>query len=50
MARQDLRELGFSEGDAPAPAPRPQERPQVEKRRVESEGYVAGMRRFDKES
>lgn len=48
MAKQDLRDLGFAEGDAPAPAPAPQ-KPKGEKRRIESEGYVAGMRRFDKD-
>ena len=44
MAKQDLRDLGFAEGEAPAPkpAPKPEGKP---KRRIESEGYLAGMKR-----
>ena len=47
MARQDLKDLGFAEGDAPA-APRPKpEQPAAPKRRLETEGYLAGMKRFE---
>lgn len=45
MAKQDLRDLGFAEGDAPAPAQQPKEK--KEKRRLETEGYLAGMKRFE---
>ena len=46
MAKQDLRDLGFAEGEAPAPAkPKPQQ--EKPKRRIESEGYLAGMKRFE---
>jgi len=45
MAKQDLRDLGFAEGEAPAPKPAP--KPKAEKRRIESEGYLAGMKRFE---
>ena len=45
MAKQDLRDLGFAEGEAPAPAkPKQQDKP---KRRIETEGYLAGMKRFE---
>lgn len=63
MAQQDLKDLGFSEGSGPAPprkqqqaaptaaaaggTPSPQEQ-QKEKRRIEQEGFLAGMQRFDK--
>lgn len=45
MAKQDLRDLGFAEGEAPAPTkPKQQDKP---KRRLETEGYLAGMKRFE---
>ncbi|KAL4859477.1 Cytochrome c oxidase assembly protein COX19 [Chlorella vulgaris] len=50
MAKQDLKDLGFAEGDGPAPAPAPKEQqPTSDKRRIETEGYLAGMRRFEKD-
>lgn len=48
MAKQDLRDLGFAEGDAPSPTPQPKEK--KEKRRLETEGYLAGMKRFEDDS
>lgn len=45
MAKQDLKDLGFAEGDAPSPAPAP--KADKEKRRMETEGYLAGMKRFE---
>jgi hypothetical protein len=51
MAKQDLKDLGFAEGDGPAPAPAPKEQqPTSDKRRIETEGYLAGMRRFEKDA
>ncbi len=46
MAKQDLRDLGFAEGEAPAPA-KPKQQQDKPKRRIETEGYLAGMKRFE---
>lgn len=46
MAKQDLKDLGFAEGEAPAPV-KPKQQPDKPKRRIETEGYLAGMKRFE---
>lgn len=47
MAPQDLKELGFKEGAGPSPAPAPKQDSGKPKRRIETEGYLAGMKRFE---
>lgn len=47
MAKQDLRDLGFAEGEGPTPAPKPKPKDEQPKRRIETEGYLAGMKRFE---
>ena len=52
MAQQDLKQLGFREGEADAPPPsntqpKAQQQPPSDERRPESAGFIAGTKRFN---